>query len=320
MFQDFHKKIYSINHCGGKIDFVKKNLQAIAKAKSDSTIDTNIEIHYFMFDYSTQEYDIFKKFADNIGLPIIPIKGRGNPKTVNGNLKENTPVSWFEKNMRYRDFNASKQYVDERIGLICPFAWSPLIINHLGNCYLCCSRPLIDGTIVGNFLKDNFDEIQFRRYTHHLCGICNNEMAKINYARPTEYIIDTLVSGMKSVLSDIPRCYIRDEDFDILKKLSGKKVYFYGCGGIFTRKHTIFSECIPTYVLSDFLDNKNNTEKVYGITLRKADEVLSKEEILPIIIFARKDNAMIIKNKIEKMYPQFKDIYILQRYKSFVIV
>lgn len=153
----FAQDIYSVNHRGGNIEQVKNNLRIIAQAKRDGQIKTNVHIRYFNFPYAVKDYENFKKFADELGLSIALEQGGGNPQK---------PLPEPEKT--YLSVPGLGRISREP----CAIMGRRLPMDMYGDCYVCCALVNSPLSRVGNFLQDDFEEIEYRRFNHPYCQIC----------------------------------------------------------------------------------------------------------------------------------------------------
>lgn len=165
----FNQDTYSINHRGGNINYVKRNLEIISDAKKRNEISTKVIIRYIMFDYNKHEFELFEKFGNSLGLLVEEHTGAGKPKqNRNKNLKNNNESAWFNEYI-----NANLPHFDYiKTDMVCVKAVDSFIVDSHGSCFLCCLVPTFKNTKVGNFLDDDIDMIQFRRHTHPFCAFC----------------------------------------------------------------------------------------------------------------------------------------------------
>lgn len=85
-------------------------------------------------------------------------------------------------------------------------------------------------------------------------------------------------------------------------KLAGQDVYFWGAGNFYYRHRQRFAQCNPRYILLDL--NPENLTEVDGIPVRHPRDVLSKEEKLPIVIFAQAPAPIL--ETIARDYPEYR--------------
>ena len=293
----FTQKTYEINHKNGNIDFVKKNLLRISEEKAKGLIKGNIEIRYFIFDYTKNEYPLFEEFAKSLQLKIIPLQAFGNPKAeIPLSRAEDTwPFYLFHPQMG----NIVARDLNYRLGKICQGACSNIPIDYQGNVYQCCHVPNFPYTCVGSFVEDDFDLIQYRRATHGLCTMCT----WFTWDKIPGSVAASIERGLKKYLSHT------DEELESATFLSGKQVYYYGMGEMFFRKRGIFDKCKPIYILSDFVEKGRYDLMHYGIPVRHPDDVLPYSKDIPIVIFAGRESREIIRNNIQNKYSHMTQIF-----------
>jgi hypothetical protein len=91
--------------------------------------------------------------------------------------------------------------------------------------------------------------------------------------------------------------------------LAGREVYFFGCGAAYEANKHLFAASRPRAILVDMVPESGLPESVDGLPVRFARDVLpdaaAKGEILPLVVFARKDWALRVAANLEKAYPAF---------------
>lgn len=286
----FTQGIYSINHRGGNIELVKKNLIAIAEAKRQGIINCNIDIRYFIFDYSEKEFALFKEFTDNLeGITLIPWQGCGDPRKAG-------------------EFQLSSQVATKPAqrpsSSICGKIPPTFPIGHDGKVYLCCAKANSEATCIGDFLNDDFATLQFRRFTHPLCRHCSSytEMPLLPHQK------DLLLHGMaKSLETESHLAADFSQEAAAREACKGRDVYFWGCGGMYRRKGYLFADASPLCFLVD--GDIAHPDAVNGLKVKHPDEVLSNGEAHPVIIFAGAQAQEIIRRTIQEKYPHITEIY-----------
>lgn len=102
---------------------------------------------------------------------------------------------------------------------------------------------------------------------------------------------------LKQTVHDLHQKYL----FEEAKRLSGRPVYFFGCGKMYHLKKNIFAECEPRCIIMDWV---HSNEKVDGLRIYHSDN-LNSMEVLPIIIFG---SPSLIVNKLKIHHPNFTDL------------
>lgn len=92
-----------------------------------------------------------------------------------------------------------------------------------------------------------------------------------------------------------------------IKRLAGRKVYFWGCGEMFHYKAHLFKETEPICILDDIIPpEKGGHNTIRGLTVYNPSQVLPGAETVPIVVFSA--HAPTIYRNILKTYPRFNDI------------
>lgn len=304
----FYQRTHSINHRGSNIKVVKKHLAEIAQAKSDGKINTFVEIRYFNFDYALPEFDLFKKFAELLGLGINLWKASGQPKTSRPAMTSpetdwRTVGNWFISTDKIPAVPKLDNINPPPDGLICYSSADPMLLDYKGDAYLCCLMPNFSKTRIGNFLTDDFDVLQYRRYVHPLCAMC---MRPKDYSSPVEHLHSLARGCIKSL--DVKSASLADVECSRsqAQALSGREVYFFGCGQMYQLKKYLYAQLTPRAILVDVQDAP---QMVDGIPVRSLEESLGSGEILPIVVFAGAKQQKFIAEKIKARWPACKEIY-----------
>lgn len=305
----FTQDVYKINHRGGHIDFVKRNLEIISAAKKCGEIHLDIHIHYLIFDHSKEEFPLFKEFAEKHDFFIEPWRGLGlsgdQSFTSESSISQNNESTWCKKYLNFDSMTyplVSKDHTAKH----CLGAITPIPLDCEGNVFLCVFKPSIKKLCVGHFLDDDFDVLQYRRFAHPACTVCKG-WYRDHPVIAQPYHKMSLLRGMLKSLG-------ADEDFGTetiaemadASRLAGKKVYFWGCGEMYKRKCHVFSECNPVCIL---VDTDTRPDSFLGLPVRHPDDIFPSGEALPVIIFAGKNAREKIIQTIRNKYPQLTEIY-----------
>lgn len=301
----FHQSTYKVNHRSGNVELVKANLRKVAEAKQAGIINTDIFLYFFNFPYSINEWPLFKRFAEDLGVTPVLWQGIGDPTqpekmrskiAAQASLVKTEDTIWngfvgMPLDQGRPDFN------------ICYSASYPLIIDSYGDVHLCLKIANTPATRLGNFLEDDFDVLQYRRISHPICARCT----KKSPIQITPVHMACLVRGaLKQYGYGIRDLKPIERDATKAAELAGKEVIFWGCGEMYKRKCHIFRESRPKYILSEF----PAPAMVHGIPVQHPDNVLPHAAPVPIVIFAGIEGGGEIKKKIQTLYPQFTDIYV----------
>lgn len=288
----FTQEIYKINHYGGNVNKVKRNLEMIADAIQKKKISTDVEIRFFMFDYSAHEYPLFEAFASKLHLRIIPFKGKGFPRAISRKVKNKFPMS--DKTL------CNKSWLNN--GLMCAKMLTLIPIDCDGKVSLCCSVPP-EESYIGDMLSLDYEKMQYMRYVHYKCTMCRQPAP----VQPLPHHKMAIIRGLAKTL-DCDGNFFRElaAEADLVELLKEKYVYFWGSGRMFQRKRYLFKDCKPKCILTE---TPENIAEIDGIPVKHPDEVLPYGETLPVIIFAGAEAQQIIQQKIRDRYPNIKHCY-----------
>lgn len=300
----FTQDVYKINHRGGNINFVKRNMERIGDALRRGELALDVYIHYLIFEHSQEEFPLFKEFAEQQGMKAVPWRGLGFSE-AHASCSHNNEHVWSQKHL---DFNRMAYPLSDGgcTARQCLGSITPVPLDCEGNVFLCVFKPSIEKLRVGNFLDDDFDILQYRRFAHPVCAVCEN-WYRNRLVAPRPYHKMSLLRGMMKSL-DISAAQGAEaaEEMAAAARLAGQKVYFWGCGEMFRRKRHVFSNCRPVCLLAD---TPSRPDSVEGLAVRHPDEVVPSGETLPVVIFAGKTACETILRTIRQNYPKLTDIY-----------
>lgn len=289
----FTQPVYAVNHRGGNIELVKKQLTIIGRAKQEGRIRTRIDIRYFLFPHSEKEFGRFRDFAESLGLNVIPWKGNGDPTHADRPRQE-----------RWKAVHAGawKTAPAPLSPEICYQGVAPFIIDMHGDSYLCCSQPFSPATRIGNFLEDSFELQLFRRINHPCCHGC---AMKNPVAMPAHYV-EWLAKGALAHYG-LPAETLAEvgEEARLADRLAGKEVYFWGSVNMLRRKMRVFSRCRPVCILTEDADAPAH---IGGIPVRRPDAEGGARRALPVVIFAGEEAREALREKIRSTAPWITEI------------
>ena len=304
----FSQGVYQINHRGGNVAFVKRNLELIAAAKARGEIATDVCVRYFIFDHSEAEYLLFEGFVQELGLRIQRWRGKHNPYVAHPAITKHDEVVWLKNYANFQGIVRASERIAASAGTACRVAITPVPVDWRGDVFLCCQIPAVESSRIGNFLEDDFDVIQYRRATHPLCATCQNPLDRV---APLPYHKMSLLRGlMKNLGADAYLLREAAAEAAVAESLAGREVYFWGCGEMFRRKRHVFSSCRPRCILADYVGRPETCD---GLPVRHPDEVLERE-LLPVVIFAGRQSREMILRMLEVKYPQVTEVFFCSDY------
>jgi len=161
-----NQEVYEINHRGGKISYVRENLEYISKLlQNNSDIKTKVYIKFIKFDYNMREELLLKEYANSLSIGFEMIDGVGHP---------NKPVNLIcsEESFLGRIKNIIPSSIYEKGGEICSLILDTISIDCDGNAFLCCANPNYPVLRIGAYLDMTKSDILIKRYTHPVCKSC----------------------------------------------------------------------------------------------------------------------------------------------------
>jgi len=159
------QEVYEVNHAGGSIELVKKNLRVLADLKRDGAIDTRVVLTFIRFDYNRDQEAKLRDYATSLGIEFAITEGSGHP--ITGDPRQFTEEHALEQ---VRCFDAGR-FVEHR-GEVCAQLFDNVALDVDGDVFLCCARPNYDVFRVGPYLELSMNEILITRHSHPICHAC----------------------------------------------------------------------------------------------------------------------------------------------------
>lgn len=294
----FTQPVYGINHRGGRIEQVKKQLEIIGEALALGHIHTKVDIRYFMYPHTEPEYEKFREFGEALGFNVLAWQGLGDPVSARRGMTPGTGAREFSL-----DRPPGAPYVSPSSTEVCYKSIAPFNVDLRGDSYLCCVLPNTPATKIGNFLEESLESQLFKRVTHPLCHGCTLK----DRVAVAPHTMECLLKGQlecygmaPGVLHEIAR------EAAIADELAGQEVYFWGSGGMLRRKMHVFHRCRPVCILTESPDAP---EKICDLPVRSPWEALRDRRALPVVIFAGNDAREIIEGKIASHWPWLTEVY-----------
>ena len=170
----FTQSVYEINHKGGRIDWIKSNLEAISSQLRLGKIKTSVWIRYLEFPYNSNETALWEDYAKSIKIGFNAVTAWGDPKTPQPGKEI------FEQHIGHRigDFDASKSDIAftlrefEPPAKVCTLVTDRLALDAKGDVYLCCAYPNSEQLRIGSYVDIDEHDLLLRRHTHRFCDGC----------------------------------------------------------------------------------------------------------------------------------------------------
>jgi MoaA/NifB/PqqE/SkfB family radical SAM enzyme len=156
---------YEINHVGGVLDYVTRNLELVRNIISRRALRLQVDLRFLKFDYNAHQQNQLRDYAQRMGFQFEVLDGVGHPKW--GWLKEHTN----ERYIREAEAAAGKPSPEDE-GKACELMFNQMVIDCLGDVYLCCAMPNFPSLRLGKFLEMTGDEILASKFRHPFCRAC----------------------------------------------------------------------------------------------------------------------------------------------------
>jgi MoaA/NifB/PqqE/SkfB family radical SAM enzyme len=177
------QSVYEVNHKGGNIETVKKNLEIASKSKNKGAIIVKL----IKFSYNRKEEEEVIRFCKKLGIAYETINGFGDP-LITGDIIEREATSKVDE-------ISHLHYCRELESLArCTHIFDSIPINSDGDVYLCCATPPMQSYILGSFLEQDLPTLTLKRFFHPDCATCPLPRDKFS-----ERDLMLLVAGLKHV-------------------------------------------------------------------------------------------------------------------------
>jgi hypothetical protein len=203
----FTQSVYEINHKGGRVDWIKSNLEGISQQLRTGKIKTGVWIRYLEFPYNSHEKAPWEDYAKRLGIGFDPVLAHGDPNKplpsaegfrqyVRDPLKSVDELDKTDIAEIIRDYGesirldplCSHDHSISRLSsakrpelsdlshnlpdTICSLIADRVAIDAKGDAYLCCAYPNAGELRIGSYLELSESELLLRRYTHPFCARC----------------------------------------------------------------------------------------------------------------------------------------------------
>lgn len=169
------QRTYQLNHKGGLIDKVIKNLVQVSRDLSSARWFKNIYIVYLVHEQNKDEYALFKVLADSLGIPIVPALAYYMPieKVLDG-------ISKSHDDLKYISYEPQK--MQKALGHYrsssCSLRDRQIALDSKANFFVCCGQSP-SAAPLGNYLSADFQQMQSQRSESDLCAKCTKEGVNI---------------------------------------------------------------------------------------------------------------------------------------------
>lgn len=161
------QSIYEINHRGGNIETVKKNIVLASQSKNKKVI----RLKLLQFSYNLEEIQDLIEFCKQQGIAYETIEAGGNP------------LEAVETKVMPMVLSDPSNYCRELKSLAaCPFIFDMTVINADGDAHLCCATPPESSYKLGSFLDQDLSALTLKRFFHPACAICSPPSPRRNFS------------------------------------------------------------------------------------------------------------------------------------------
>lgn len=181
----FNQNTYEINHRGLNIERVKKNIKIIEGILRNLNKKPYIELKWFDYPYNKGELDLWKNFLDLDLINIYVVKGNFDPILNNEKIKNGEP---FTNEDEYMGRVFTGGYKEKLVSLTYCNYVHKFTIDIKGRLLLCCEPMYDERMVIGDFLKDDINEMQIKKLLHRQCIFCdvNINTEQLNLLRKKE--------------------------------------------------------------------------------------------------------------------------------------
>jgi hypothetical protein len=172
----FTQPIYEINHVGGRVDWIKTNLEAIAEQLRLRKLTTSVWIRFLEFPYNSHEKELWGEYARKLGIGFDPVPAHGDPNTpYSGSIFHQHVQNVMENYKNTHPAKIAKEISLEEPVLpetICSLIADRLALDAKGDMYLCCAYPNAPDLRIGSYVDIDEGELLLQRYEHAFCTAC----------------------------------------------------------------------------------------------------------------------------------------------------
>lgn len=180
------QETYGGFHRGGRIEVVKRNLEAVAAELRRTGSDTRLVVLYHQYRNNAQESEAVREYAAGLGAEFLAYPAFFAPvekllDLVGGGYEATPEERHVLDNLIYSPFRLPQVPPAVR-ETFCALQEQSLSVDVHGRVSLCCAT-FTDGFVVGDVLEDSLEEIQARRDRHPYCSRCKAVSANMFYTR-----------------------------------------------------------------------------------------------------------------------------------------
>jgi pyruvate-formate lyase-activating enzyme len=173
----FTQDVYEINHVGGRIDWIKANLEGISKELRSGKITTSVWIRYLEFPYNGHEKAPWADYARRLGVGFDPVPAHGDPndplpseKVFQQHLQDRIKdFATLDGSGIVEEISSSEIEIPEKV---CSLIADRIALDAKGDAYLCCAYPNADQLRIGSYVDIGESELLLSRHNHPFCATC----------------------------------------------------------------------------------------------------------------------------------------------------
>lgn len=166
----FDQEMQERYHKGSNVEYVKRNLQFIARAKQISNLPVYVEMHFLQFRDNQKDQILWEKFCNELGVAFCATPGYATEVTTPETARRLIHQPGF-----YKD-------ADGKLKIWQNLSTAPILkscpqhngvpIDVRGDVYLCRAYWNRDEYRIGNYLNMTLQDIQLKRLQHKDCAYC----------------------------------------------------------------------------------------------------------------------------------------------------
>jgi MoaA/NifB/PqqE/SkfB family radical SAM enzyme len=161
----FEQSVYEVNHRGGNVEWVKRNLEKLSMLKRSGQTKVDATLRMLRFDYNAEEEIKLRYYAVGLGINFEVLRAAGHPVHM-----QQSPTERNE--LLNRLGKAYDHGWPQQPGKVCPLIFEHVTVNAEGDVYQCTAYGNFDVVRIGPYLDLTREEVLFRRYVQPLCKTC----------------------------------------------------------------------------------------------------------------------------------------------------
>jgi hypothetical protein len=191
----FRQEVYEKTHRGGKVETVKENMIALARAKEKTGATTDIHVLFHRYKTNLGDEPDLREFTESLGfgfkpvwaffMPLEKVLAHVDPSFTDVKCTSEDEALIASLALPLREaLEIAKAKKDKA----CSLRDHQMTIDVSGNVQLCCAVFDLAKYSLGPFLDTPFQELQQKKMRHKMCGTCiRNGVPYYATKTPPEY-------------------------------------------------------------------------------------------------------------------------------------